>query len=63
MQEQAAIYEDEDEDEENLDSPVELSDVDMPHRYSKDPKRHKDVIGYYFFLPVLKSCYIVKDKI
>ena len=36
-------------DEDNLNEMEDNFDVDMPHRYSKDPKDCKDVTGIFVF--------------
>ena len=51
LHEEAAVFES---DEDNLSELEDNFSVDMPHRYSKDPKDCKDVIGFFVFLPVLK---------
>ena len=46
LHEEAAVFES---DEGNLSEMEDNFDVDMPHRYSKDPKDCKDVTGIFVF--------------
>ena len=41
-------------DEDDLSGEEVVDDMEMPHRYSKDPKDRKDVNGFFVILPVLE---------
>ena len=49
-----AIFESEEDDLSEEEVVDHMDDMEMPHRYSKDPKDRKDVIGVFVILSVLE---------